>query len=212
MGRRTRKKNKEIIGMDTDSIWYKRNAWWGKQMRKKSTNSVMKKVEEFNRSQKWYRKIKFPSIRKKKTVVWNPIVDDFKGSLFRKVKANSRVEKLFTPIIEDYPREFEQNIIRSAANWHYGHHSLRQVQEAVEEIRHCVQDQCTIWSEIKTGNCSICDSMLTNKFPDDYPDDWKFCCSCKSMAEEIVKGTLPSCFWLNEKPNKILDKITLAGK
>lgn len=170
MGRRARKKNKEIIGMDTDSVWYKRNAWWGKEMRKKSTKSVMKKV-----------------------------------------KANSQVKELFTPIMEDYPREFEQDIVISPATWLVPLRSLRQVQQAAEEVRRCFRNQCTIWSELKTGDCAICGSMLTTKFPDDYPDDWKFCCLCKRIAEVLTGSDGFIKHIKDSQIEKIRKKITLVG-
>jgi len=134
----------------------------------------MKKVKEFNRSHRRI-KIKFPSIRKKKVAVWNPILDDFHGGLFI-----------------------------------HGQ-SLRNVQRAVEQVNTCNRNVCDLFEELRTGNCSICDRMLTKKFPDDYPDDWKFCCSCKCIAEEITKGTLVWYLWDKLTVEKIRNKITLVG-
>ena len=221
MGRRARKKNKEIIGMDTDSIWYKRNARWGKQMRKKSVKSVMKKVEEFNRSHKKI-KIKFPSIRKKKTLVWNPIVDDFKGSLFRKAKANSQLGELHLPKVKKpnrIPHIISSGTYRIADEWsdlHVGD----QVHNPIEDIRNsafgerelCDHEQCRIFAGFATGHCSICNSMLTRLFPKDYPDEWKFCCTCKRIAEILTGSEGIIMFWTKEKIEKVRKKITLAGK
>ena len=141
--------------MDTDSIWYERNEWWGKQIRKK------------------FKKLKFPSIRKKKTVIWNPIEDDFKGGLFRELG------ELLTPIVEDYPREFEQPRCYCGC------------------------------SMVITGHCCVCNHQLTEEFPDDYPKDWMFCCNCLGLAKLIAKGYFLEPSWTDRSIGKIRNKITL---
>ena len=34
--------------------------------------------------------------------------------------------------------------------------------------------------------CAICDQILTEDFPDDFPEEFKFCCSCLAWAISIV--------------------------
>lgn len=40
-----------------------------------------------------------------------------------------------------------------------------------------------------THKCCICGSWFDNPavFPDDFPDEWKMCCSCNSYAIEITE-------------------------
>ena len=59
-----------------------------------------------------------------------------------------------------------------------------------------------------TGQCSICEGNLTNKFPDDFPDEWKFCCACRLCASWIIKGETPRSHRFKE----IYKRITLVGK
>ena len=37
-----------------------------------------------------------------------------------------------------------------------------------------------------TGVCATCGFPLTAEYPDDYPDEWKFCCSCFKWAKRIA--------------------------
>lgn len=34
--------------------------------------------------------------------------------------------------------------------------------------------------------CAICGFPLTAKYPDDYPDEYKFCCSCFKWARRLT--------------------------
>ena len=36
------------------------------------------------------------------------------------------------------------------------------------------------------GRCSLCSYPLSNRFPDDFPDDWKWCCGCLGLAKDII--------------------------
>ena len=63
-----------------------------------------------------------------------------------------------------------------------------------------------------TGECSICKQILTKNFPDDYPDEWKFCCRCKRIAEYLIKTQAHKNIILTYGFRKILNKITLVGK
>ena len=38
-----------------------------------------------------------------------------------------------------------------------------------------------------TGSCSLCSYPLSTKFPDDFPDDWKWCCGCLGLAINIIE-------------------------
>ena len=40
---------------------------------------------------------------------------------------------------------------------------------------------------IYTGICALCTYPLIVKFPEDYPDDWKWCCGCLALAKDIIK-------------------------
>ena len=61
-----------------------------------------------------------------------------------------------------------------------------------------------------TGQCAICNSPLENRFPKDFPNEWKFCCSCLHMAQLIIKDNLAVFCWKFPKPHKILQRITLV--
>jgi len=66
------------------------------------------------------------------------------------------------------------------------------------------------WDDSKVistyGKCVICKFHLHNKFPEDFPEDWKFCCNCQNTALLIVRGTLTPLL-IREK--KIYNKITV---
>ena len=62
-----------------------------------------------------------------------------------------------------------------------------------------------------TGHCAICYSHLIKEFPEDYPNEWKFCCSCKSVADDIVKEKYIG-FLVRGKSIRIQKKITLVGE
>ncbi len=58
------------------------------------------------------------------------------------------------------------------------------------------------------GKCVICGFKLDKgKFPKDFPDEWKFCCLCKKIADYIGKGVIPHA----DKFKKVYAKITLVG-
>jgi len=62
-----------------------------------------------------------------------------------------------------------------------------------------------------TGKCAICNRPLENRFPKDFPNDWKFCCSCLHIAHLIIEGNLMISCWRHPKPHKILAKISLMN-
>ena len=58
-----------------------------------------------------------------------------------------------------------------------------------------------------TGECAVCNYPLEKKFPEDYPDEWKFCCACKELAEIITIGGDDA---RSPLAKKIWEKITLV--
>lgn len=72
-----------------------------------------------------------------------------------------------------------------------------------------------VWMKKIAGKdyCAICDYPLDkNRFPEDYPKEWMFCCGCKGIADLITDGILKSRDLRDGIYDKILDKITLVGK
>lgn len=55
--------------------------------------------------------------------------------------------------------------------------------------------------------CAICKFPLHKKFPDDFPDEWKFCCACQGCAVFIIEGETARSDIFKE----IEKKITLVG-
>lgn len=55
--------------------------------------------------------------------------------------------------------------------------------------------------------CAVCNHTLNKKFPEDYPEEWKFCCGCRMVAEIITEGIIPRSDLFKE----IYKKITLVG-
>ena len=66
-----------------------------------------------------------------------------------------------------------------------------------------------------TGNCVVCGFKFTEKFPDDFPEEFKFCCSCLAWAKFMLEKDYGSFFWegtvVNPIIKKIHDIITLVG-
>lgn len=59
----------------------------------------------------------------------------------------------------------------------------RTVIERVEEFN----SNAIYISDTETGElCVICNFHLTKKFPEDFPDEFKFCCQCKAFAHHII--------------------------
>lgn len=61
--------------------------------------------------------------------------------------------------------------------------------------------------------CVVCEAYLDEPFPEDYPEEFKFCCSCLAWATAIIKT--PTDEWvklaLRESPTimRIHKKITI---
>ncbi len=63
--------------------------------------------------------------------------------------------------------------------------------------------------QLYTGeDCVICDRPFTKRFPDDFPNNWKFCCACHACAVCITEGVNPN----SHRFKKIYKRITLVGK
>jgi len=62
-----------------------------------------------------------------------------------------------------------------------------------------------------TGKCSICGTDLTHMFPSDFPDEWKFCCTCKMIAESMVNGNSYNGHWSRRQESRLKKVINLVG-
>jgi len=53
---------------------------------------------------------------------------------------------------------------------------------------------------------------MHKKFPDGFPDEFKFCCNCQNMALGMVRSDFAIGFYyINQKTaSKILERITLV--
>lgn len=66
-----------------------------------------------------------------------------------------------------------------------------------------------------TGYCAICLGVLTRDYPEDFPEEFKFCCSCLGWAKSIF--TDRDTEWLKHALNasptikKIYERITVFG-
>ena len=64
----------------------------------------------------------------------------------------------------------------------------------------------------KFGKCIICHLSLENVFPEDYPEEWKFCCICLEIAKDIVSEDFEEGIWVEYVVEKIKRIITLVGR
>jgi len=66
--------------------------------------------------------------------------------------------------------------------------------------------------EVK-GYCAICWDPLTNDFPEDFPEEYRFCCMCRFIARKIAHGDTAEEYTMfdgeDERSFKILERITL---
>jgi len=62
-----------------------------------------------------------------------------------------------------------------------------------------------------TGKCSICGTGLIHTFPSDFPDEWKFCCTCKRVAESMVNGDSYNGHWSSRREIRLKRVINLVG-
>lgn len=110
-----------------------------------------------------------------------------------------RTSKKDKKILEDNGKGFLQ--------WH----GIRDYKEfypsTVGRIPRCEAEPCFAARCVFTGKCAVCGNNLTNEFPEDYPNEWKFCCGCKDAAEELGKGTTAR----SQLYKVVYKKITLVG-
>ncbi len=59
--------------------------------------------------------------------------------------------------------------------------------------------------------CVVCGFPLNKAFPEDFPDNFKFCCTCKAIAFAMVRNDLPNELWILYRVDKIKKIITLVG-
>ncbi len=62
-----------------------------------------------------------------------------------------------------------------------------------------------------TGRCSICEILLTTKYPEDFPIEWKICCFCHRIAKLFIEHKATSRNWETPRANKIKKLINLVG-
>lgn len=61
------------------------------------------------------------------------------------------------------------------------------------------------------GRCAICRFPLIHEFPEDYPNEWKFCCNCLYIAQKLTRGEeLNENIWGIYRVGKIKRRITLV--
>ena len=140
-----------------------------------------------------------------------------------KARTNGRFGRMFTPDRIDHGAEMEQAIvaddgiemelefISNIGDWHMGGNSIEDIREAMRDM---INDSLrfpdmVMFSAKRTenANCAICNMMLNYDYPEDYPDEWKFCCYCQPRAIKLIDGRLkPTTRYLK----KIYDKITLV--
>jgi len=148
MGRRTSKKSKKIT---LDEVYPPNDV-----------RTVMKKVEGFNSSQKWYRKMGRKIL---KSGIYK------KKDKFSKISYDTdsiwHSESAYNPVI-----------------------TSDSLEEITRSMREFCSFNCNCLNFPVTGKCAVCGFSLVYKFPDDYPDDWKFCCFCQPLVEKLIDDTL----------------------
>ena len=61
------------------------------------------------------------------------------------------------------------------------------------------------------GYCAICWDPLTRDFPDDFPEEFRFCCLCKYIATQLAHGYSAEEYSTgDDRSFKILERITLV--
>ncbi len=103
-----------------------------------------------------------------------------------------------------------ESVRRSYIRWDREQpHSTMTREQFVEP--HC--SECRVI--LITGICSICQQILTTEYPNDYPNEFKFCCSCLQWAKSIVAdknaGWLIYALKFSPTIKKIYERITVLG-
>ncbi len=110
----------------------------------------------------------------------------FWDRLIRKVRNNSQVGEFHLPIVENFPARLDEHAIE----------------------RGYLRD----YPPGYTGRCSICELLLTEKFPEDFPTEWRICCFCLRIAKVFTqKHEVTFHGWGESKINKIKKLINLVG-
>lgn len=74
-------------------------------------------------------------------------------------------------------------------------------------------DALEVWKNENFGKdrCVICSFHLEkDRFPDDYPKEWMFCCGCKTLIGLILDGRVKKEHLIDGIYDLILDKITIV--
>lgn len=129
-----------------------------------------------------------------------------------KTMANTRYGRMFTPDVVEYRAEMEQAIVVNAGDLHMGGDSIEDIRKAMRDISNADLRFPDIFIfELKTSNkvdyCAVCNMWLNYDYPEDYPDEWKFCCCCQPKARMLICGTLKPT---TDRLKKIYDMITLV--
>ena len=118
-----------------------------------------------------------------------------------KARANERYGRMFTPDVVEYGAEMEQAIVVNAGDLHVGSSSNASIEDIVDAITSF--NNCNIRFKT-TGRCAVCGMMLSYDYPEDYPDEWKFCCHCQPRAIKLIDGMLkPTTIYLEKIWNMI---------
>ena len=62
-----------------------------------------------------------------------------------------------------------------------------------------------------TGRCSICELLLTTKYTEDFPTEWKICCFCLKIAKVCTEHEITFYNWETSRVQKIKKLINLVG-
>lgn len=83
----------------------------------------------------------------------------------------------------------------------------------IDQTIHYINEASRFIELPKFGFCAICNFPLTVSYPEDYPDEWKFCCSCWHWAGLIARDD-PIIKFLHVKNSpaftEINNRITLV--
>ena len=79
---------------------------------------------------------------------------------------------------------------------------------SIEQVVQYIEETARLMRPLKPkfGSCAICNFPLTVSYPEDYPDEWKFCCSCWHWAGLISRDD-PIVNFLHVKNSPILREI-----
>ena len=67
-----------------------------------------------------------------------------------------------------------------------------------------------VWLKQFGGNerCAVCNSVLhSGNFPDDFPKEWMWCCSCLTVGEMLVEKSIEEMKDIFHTSNRTLRRI-----